>query len=95
MKGNSIIPAGFVFSVDGQRYELVGFGISDAGNKFFIWKAKCYDCGKEFRANSGMTFKVNRRCDACKKPGVRVTGKKPHLQKGYRKAFEAMEGTAA
>lgn len=42
-----------------------------------VWRSNCADCGQEFEHNFQLRFPLgvqglNRRCDACKKPGQRV-----------------------
>ena len=70
-------------------------GISSDGRtiKLSVWRSNCADCGAEFDQQMVAWFPykssvaLNRRCDGCKKPGVRVgpqISKKPRVKKGRR-----------
>lgn len=68
----------FEWMHDGQIYRCVGFEPAVRKNgesvRMFVWRANCATCGKEFecRTVEGVKFTPNRRCDACKRPGVTV-----------------------
>ena len=89
-------PGNFTIIRDGQRYELVGSDVAESGKTFFIWRARCYDCGKHFETTTGMTFgpSINRRCQNCKAPLKPVTGSR-RRGKRYRKPFELLEPKAS
>ena len=89
---------GDVFHIDNQCYQCVGFferRTSDGRNlDCSVWRAKCADCPAEFDQYFPAWFpyrsrvSINRRCNKCKKPGVRVN-KDPNLR---RKFYRVQKG---
>jgi hypothetical protein len=70
------------FTVSGQVYTFRDlWRVSSPGGRHHteaIWDTTCPDCGRPFEVFTGMvpeTRGINRRCQACRKPLVRVGAK--------------------
>jgi hypothetical protein len=71
-------PIGARVALDGQEYELVGRRdyVTSAGATGYVnrWVSRCIDCLAPFEAGAtAMTIAFSRRCQACRKPGARVS----------------------
>ena len=62
----------------GQEYREAGVRVhrKPDGSETLVteWDTNCSDCGREFRLFTAPSkFEPNRRCQECKRPGVRVS----------------------
>lgn len=70
-------PAGMEWVFSGQRYRPLGVRdhVKFDGNaaKLIDWQTTCPGCGKIFTLSTGLSFNwPTRRCQDCKRPGVKV-----------------------
>jgi hypothetical protein len=71
------LPAlGLAITIGGQRYDLrrhEPYRRRDGGlTTLLVWTSACLECGAEFICKSASyRLPQNRRCDECKRPGVR------------------------
>jgi hypothetical protein len=78
------IRVGDNFDIDGQHYQCVDWRehlIPERVCVLYELRTRCPDCGTSFWATATMRAikhrTIRRRCDSCRKPGVRVTPRPP------------------
>jgi predicted Zn-ribbon and HTH transcriptional regulator len=65
------------FTYKNQRYEFVctepHTTRDGRDSRLYVWSSTCANCGEpfKFRSQKKVTW-PNRRCDRCKKPGVKI-----------------------
>lgn len=79
-------PPDFTITYDGQTYRPLGFRpfTTKDGNDITLieWETNCPRCEAPFIATTTMNFRwPNRRCNACKRPGITMRSVRRKLRR--------------